>query len=61
MLTWNAHVHQRDVPMPIKDTFLPEYDREMASTRRLLERIPLTEADWKPGVSPASRQGRRVL
>jgi hypothetical protein len=34
--------------MAIKDAFLPEYDHEMGTTRRLLERTPETEFGWKP-------------
>jgi uncharacterized damage-inducible protein DinB len=30
------------------DALLPEFDHEMAVTRRLLERAPLAQADWKP-------------
>ena len=34
--------------MPIADTFLPEFDQEMATTRRVLERVPSDKATWKP-------------
>ena len=34
-------------------SFLPEYDQEMASTRRLLERVPADRLSWKP--HPKSR------
>jgi uncharacterized damage-inducible protein DinB len=34
--------------MPIKDALLPEFDHEMATTRRLLERVPEAEFAWKP-------------
>ncbi len=34
--------------MAIKDFLLPEYDNEMATTRKVLERVPLAEAQWKP-------------
>ncbi|MGH9371988.1 MAG: DinB family protein [Vicinamibacterales bacterium] len=34
--------------MPIKDTLLPEFDHEMATTRRVLERVPEAELAWKP-------------
>ena len=34
--------------MTIAESFLQEYDGEMASTRRLLERIPADRLDWKP-------------
>jgi uncharacterized damage-inducible protein DinB len=34
--------------MPIKDALLAEYDHEMATTRKLLERIPDGNLAWKP-------------
>jgi hypothetical protein len=34
--------------MSIVDWLLPEYDTEMAATRRMLERVPLDEPGWKP-------------
>ena len=34
--------------MSIADTLLPEFDREMGVTRRLLERMPDAAFDWKP-------------
>jgi uncharacterized damage-inducible protein DinB len=34
--------------MSFAETFLPELDREMASTRRLLERVPSDKGPWKP-------------
>lgn len=34
--------------MSIKDAILPEFDHEMATTRKLLERIPDSELGWKP-------------
>ena len=34
--------------MAIKDSLLPELDHELATTRRLLERVPEGEFDWKP-------------
>src|SRR5687768_1591830 len=34
--------------MAIKDALLPEFDHEMATTRRLLERVPEAELAWKP-------------
>ena len=39
--------------MSVAAAFLPEFDAEMAATRRLLERIPADELDWKP--HPKSR------
>jgi uncharacterized damage-inducible protein DinB len=34
--------------MSIAETLLPEYDHELATTRRVLERVPETEFAWKP-------------
>ncbi len=34
--------------MPMRDHLLPEYDHEMATTRRLLERVPEDRLDWTP-------------
>lgn len=34
--------------MAIKDSFLPEFDHEMGSTRRLLERVPEPDFAWRP-------------
>jgi uncharacterized damage-inducible protein DinB len=34
--------------MPIAESFLAEYDAEMATTRRLIERLPTGRLDWKP-------------
>jgi uncharacterized damage-inducible protein DinB len=34
--------------MAIKDALLPEYDHELATTRRLLERVPEADFAWKP-------------
>jgi len=34
--------------MPIAATLLPELDQEMATTRRLLERVPAAKGSWKP-------------
>ncbi|HKI44247.1 MAG TPA: DinB family protein [Balneolales bacterium] len=39
--------------MSISESFLPEFDHEMANTRKLLERIPNDKATWKP--HPKSR------
>src|SRR6185295_4424449 len=35
-------------PMALKDALLPEFDHEMATTRRLLERTPEAELGWQP-------------
>jgi uncharacterized damage-inducible protein DinB len=34
--------------MAIKDSLLPEFDHEMGSTRRLLERVPDADLTWRP-------------
>jgi len=34
--------------MTIADALLPEFDQEMATTRRLLERVPTGKGPWKP-------------
>jgi uncharacterized damage-inducible protein DinB len=34
--------------MAIRDALLPEFDHEMGTTRRLLERTPEAEFAWKP-------------
>jgi uncharacterized damage-inducible protein DinB len=40
--------------MSIAEKLLPEFDGEMASTRRLLERVPADRLDWKPHVKSKS-------
>jgi uncharacterized damage-inducible protein DinB len=34
--------------MSIADTLLPEFDQEMATTRKVLERVPTDKGQWKP-------------
>jgi len=34
--------------MTIAQTLLPEFDQEMTTTRRLLERVPTDKGPWKP-------------
>lgn len=34
--------------MGLADLLLPEYDREMATTRKFIERVPDGNFDWKP-------------
>jgi uncharacterized damage-inducible protein DinB len=41
----------------IKDGLLPEYDHEIATTRKLLERIPDGKLPWKPHVKSMSLGG----
>jgi uncharacterized damage-inducible protein DinB len=40
--------------MPIGQAILPEFDHEMASTRRTLERLPEDKFDWKPHAKSTS-------
>ena len=35
-------------PMTIAGTLLPEFDQEMTTTRRLLERVPTDKGPWRP-------------
>lgn len=37
--------------MAIRDSLLPEFDYEMATTRKTLERVPEDKVDWKPHTS----------
>lgn len=34
--------------MALRDALLPEFDHEMANTRKTLERVPEERFDWKP-------------
>ena len=34
--------------MALRDALLPEFDHEMATTRKTLERVPEGKSDWKP-------------
>jgi uncharacterized damage-inducible protein DinB len=34
--------------MGMIDGYLPEFDREMGTTRRLLERVPFDDPEWRP-------------
>ena len=34
--------------MSISQSLLPEFDQEMANTRKTLERVPTDKFDWKP-------------
>ncbi len=40
--------------MAIRDALLPEFDMEMASTRKVLERVPVEKADYKPHAKSGS-------
>lgn len=41
-------IQHTELNMPIRDIILPEFDREMATTRKTLERVPEGKSDWKP-------------
>ncbi len=43
--------------MAIKDTLLAEFDHEMGTTRRLLERIPDPQLGWKPHDKSMTMEG----
>ena len=34
--------------MPLRDALLPEFEHEMGTTRKTLERVPEDKVDWKP-------------
>src|SRR3954469_18929903 len=34
--------------MTLSATLLPEFDTEMATTRRVIERVPTDKGEWKP-------------
>lgn len=36
------------IDMSIAEKLLPEFDQEMAATRRVIERVPDDDPDWKP-------------
>jgi uncharacterized damage-inducible protein DinB len=40
--------------MPLVDALLPEFDHEMTTTRKLLERVPEERFEWKPHVKSFS-------
>ncbi|HEV7746224.1 MAG TPA: DinB family protein [Pyrinomonadaceae bacterium] len=43
--------------MGIAESMLPEFDNEMANTRKTLERVPLEKSDWKPHEKSAAMGG----
>ena len=43
--------------MRIADTLLPEFDQEMAATRRVLERVPDDKLEWTPHEKSMSFKG----
>src|ERR1700687_5740032 len=42
------HKNQEEQHMAIRDALLPEFDHEMANTRKTLERVPDDKFGWKP-------------
>ncbi len=42
--------------MPISEAILPEFDHEMANTRKTLERVPWDKPDWKPHAKSMTMQ-----
>ena len=44
----------KEPSMKISDTILPEFDQEMANTRKVLERVPEGKGDWKPHAKSSS-------
>lgn len=43
--------------MGISESLLPEFDNEMANTRKTLERVPVDKFDWKPHAKSAAMGG----
>jgi uncharacterized damage-inducible protein DinB len=43
--------------MPMVDALLPEFDHEMITTRKLLERVPDEQLGWKPHAKSMSLAG----
>jgi uncharacterized damage-inducible protein DinB len=48
MLIGCARLTQQEKSMSIVRTFLPQFDHEMGTTRRVLEVVPEAEAAWRP-------------
>ncbi|HET9532927.1 MAG TPA: DinB family protein, partial [Blastocatellia bacterium] len=43
--------------MGLSKSLLPEFDHEMANTRKTLERVPEERLDWKPHEKSTSMRG----
>jgi uncharacterized damage-inducible protein DinB len=43
--------------MGLSDSLLPEFDHEMANTRKTLERVPYDKFDWKPHAKSSAMGG----
>src|SRR5260221_13790008 len=50
-------LHSRLPAMAIKDGLLADYDHEMGTTRKLLERLPDDKLSWKPHAKSMSLGG----
>jgi uncharacterized damage-inducible protein DinB len=48
MLSWFSPSLRLESLMPIRDMLLPEFDQEMANTRKMLERVPENRFDYQP-------------
>jgi uncharacterized damage-inducible protein DinB len=48
MIAKAIHSPNKDAQMKISETLLPEFDHEMANTRKVLERVPADKSSWKP-------------
>jgi len=44
----NCPTLNEETNMKLSEMFLPEFDQEMANTRKTLERVPADKWDWKP-------------
>jgi uncharacterized damage-inducible protein DinB len=43
--------------MRLSETLLPEFDQEMAGTRKTIERVPEDKLDWRPHEKSATMRG----
>src|SRR5262249_61706476 len=49
-----ARVRHGGIPMKIAELLLPEFDHEMQSTRKVLDRLPEAKYGWKPHAKSSS-------
>src|SRR3954453_21626364 len=42
------NTYHPSIPMTLSAALLPEFDTEMATTRRVIERVPTAKGEWKP-------------
>ena len=47
-LSLSGDKERMDKPMALSAVLLPEFDQEMANTRKTLERVPDSKFSWKP-------------